>query len=79
LFYKIFFTKLYCIFSNFFVSNFVLKNFFIAKINDSTVCSSKNIPVTPSITVSNAPPFLYAITGLPQDCASKEVIPKSSS
>lgn len=39
----------------------------------------KNTPVTPSTTVSRAPPLPYAITGLPHACTSTGTMPKSSS
>ena len=39
----------------------------------------KNRPVSPSITVSVAPPRPNAMTGVPQACASTGAIPKSSS
>src|SRR3989338_1145079 len=42
-------------------------------------CFSKNMPVWPSIIISCNPPFLYAMTGMPQADASIAAIPKSSS
>ena len=44
----------------------------------SGVCSSKNRPVFPSMTVSSAPPCRNARTGRPAAWASTAVIPKSS-
>ena len=38
----------------------------------------KKIPETPSVTLSIAPPFEYAITGVPEAIASRGTIPKSS-
>ncbi len=52
--------------------------FLIANDSDFVVCFLKNNPVFSEITVSVTPPLLYAITGLPQACASMGVIPKSS-
>jgi hypothetical protein len=59
--------------------NCIDSNFSIARFNDSTVCSSKNVPVFPSITVSKAPHFQYAITGVQLAIASNGTIQKSSS
>jgi hypothetical protein len=42
------------------------------------VGSRKNTPVTPSTTVSRAPPAAKAITGRPAAMASTGAIPKSS-
>ena len=53
-------------------------NFFTASIREPSFCSSYNIPVAPFSTVSNIPPFPYAITGVPADNASTGTIPKSS-
>ena len=38
----------------------------------------EKIPETPSVTLSIAPPFEYAITGVPEAIASRGTIPKSS-
>jgi hypothetical protein len=60
-------------------SNSILSNFSIALFKLFTVCSLKNTQVTQSITVSKAHHFLYAITGVPDACASIGTSQKSSS
>jgi hypothetical protein len=61
------------------LSNFIFSNLFIASFKLSLVCSLKNIQVSFSITVSNAQPLPYAITGVQQAIASIGTIQKSSS
>jgi hypothetical protein len=60
-------------------SKLIFSNFSIALFNDKIVCFLKNNPVFQSITVSKAPPFLYAITGVQTDIASSGTNQKSSS
>ena len=60
-------------------SHFNVSNCSIADTNEAGVCSSKKRPVSPSTTVSMAPPARKAITGRPAAFISSGVIPKSSS
>lgn len=62
--------------SNFFLS---LRNFSTAPLRWVGSCFLKKVPVSFSTTVSKAPPFSNAITGLPLAIASNGIIPKSSS
>jgi hypothetical protein len=56
-----------------------VSNFSIALFKDSIFCSRKNIPVLFSTTVSRAPHFQYAITGVQLAIAAIGTRPKSSS
>ena len=57
----------------------MISNFSMATLSASGVCGEKNVPVFPSITVSMAHHFPYAITGVPMLMASMGTSQKSSS
>jgi len=60
-------------------SKAIFSNFSIASFNELTVCSSKNIQVFHSTTVSKAHHLLYAITGVQEAIDSIGTSQKSSS
>jgi len=76
---KIFLSKFCACLAIFSAFHSICSNSSIARLRLLTLWCSKNIPVSHSITVSRAPHFLYAITGVPDAIASIGTSPKSSS